>query len=129
MAEADPGRPTWWLVTYDLNPSFFELAIEEQLRLKNGDYVYGIATAIERKWKAAYTTTDLNKGWLLFNLRSRAEAEEMVQGYVMSKYFSNLVFTPVYSATKGGLNLKLLWEGFKEFLKRHFKSRSPGLVA
>jgi hypothetical protein len=120
MAEADPGRPTWWLVTYDLNPSFFELDPAEQLRLKDGDYIYGVATALERKWRAAYTTTDLHSGWLLFSLPSQEATQKMVEGYVMYKYFSNLTFTEVYSASKGGLNLKIAWDGFKLFLRNRF---------
>jgi hypothetical protein len=43
---------------------------------------------------------------------------------VMYKYFSDLAYTPVYSATQGGLNLKIAWGGFKLFLKRLFSSRS-----
>ena len=38
----------------------------------------------------------------------------------MYKYFSNLKFTPVYSASLGGLNFKIAWDGFKLFLRNRF---------
>lgn len=117
MAEADPNRVTWWMVTYELDPNFFMLPPERQLELKNGDYEYGIATALARKWKAAYTTTDLGRGWLLFKVGSHEQAEKMVSGYVMYDYFKNVSYTPVYSATEGGLNARLVWAGVKRFLR------------
>jgi hypothetical protein len=120
MAEADPNRPTWWMVTYELDPVFFKLGTDEQFKLKTGDYEYGFATALERKWKAAYTTTDLEKGWLLFKLGNRDQAEKMLQGYVMYKYFTNVKYTPVYSASQGGLNLKIIVGGLKRFFRDRF---------
>jgi hypothetical protein len=125
MAEAaqnrlnDPTRPPWWLVNYDLDPVFFNLDSKEQYKRETDDAVDAVELAIESKWKAAYTTTDFKKGWILLQVGSQDEAEEVIHHYKMFPYFTNITYTPVYSATKAGINAQILWDGFWKFIKDH----------
>jgi muconolactone delta-isomerase len=125
MAEAaknrlnEASRPPWWLVFYDLDPVFFNLSADEQYKLETDDAVDAVELAIESKWKAAYTTTDFKKGWILLQVDSREEAEEVIHHYKMFPYFTNITYTPVYSATKAGINAQIVWDGFKKYVHDH----------
>jgi hypothetical protein len=125
MAEASqnrlnaPTRPPWWLVNYDLDPVFFNLDSNEQYALENGDAVDAVELAIESKWKAAYTTTDFKKGWILLQVESQDQAEDVIHRYKMFKYFTNITYTPVYSATKAGINTQIILDGCKKFVNDH----------
>jgi hypothetical protein len=67
------SRPTSWLVTYEMDASFFELAADAQFDLETTDGAHAVSLALQRIWKAAFTTTDIKKGWILLNVRSQAE--------------------------------------------------------
>lgn len=126
MAEAaknrlnDPNRPPWWLVTYELDPLFFDLVADEQYNLEIDDASDAVELALEFKWKASYSSIDFKKGWIVLKLGSKADAEKVVTGYSMYKYFTNVTYTPVYSATQAGIDLKVIWVGFKKFLRARF---------
>lgn len=125
MAEAannrlnDPTRPPWWLVYYDLDPVFFNLNSSEQYALETDDAVDAVELALEAKWKAAYTTTDFKQGWILLQVESLEQAEEVIHHYKMFPYFENITYTPVYSATKEGINAQIVWDGCKKYVKDH----------
>ncbi|HXT19483.1 MAG TPA: hypothetical protein VN923_01920 [Thermoanaerobaculia bacterium] len=116
----NPDRPYWWLITYDLDPAFFQISAAEQAQLENADAEHGIEMAIELEWKAAYTTLDLLHGWIVMNLKGggdAAAAAQAAQAYPMYKYLQNLAYTQIYSATEAGFNWKIVWGGFKEALE------------
>jgi hypothetical protein len=114
------NRPFLWLVTYEMDPSFFHFGNAEQTRMEVADGVHGVALAFELVWKAAYASTDLKRGWILLdmgNQSDQAEVEKIMQGYPMYKYYTqSLKYTRVFSATQAGFDLKMIWDGFKEFL-------------
>lgn len=114
-----PTRPPWWLVTYDLNADFFNLGPDAQYSMEYEDAVDAVEMALEKKWKAAYTTTDFKQGWLLLEVESREQAEDVIQRYKMFPYFTNVTYTPVYSATKAGINAKIIWDGCQKFVHDH----------
>jgi hypothetical protein len=116
-------RPTFWLVSYEMDPEFFKLGGDEQFRRETADGVHAVALAFERIWKAGYISTDFRKGWILFDLgkkAAQAEVEEVLHGYPMHRYFQNVKYNPVYSATAAGFDFKMIWSGFKEFIKERF---------
>ena len=112
-------RPTSWLVNYDMDPAFFELGADEQYKMANADVSHAVALAFEREWKAGYITTDFKRGWILLELgndTTPADADRVMQGYPMYKYFKNLTFSRVFNATQAGFDWGTIWSGFKEFL-------------
>lgn len=131
MADATPqptdnrltskDRPTSWLVTYDMDESFYKLAGDVQFNLQTTDGAHAVRLALECIWKAAFTTTDIKKGWILLNVRSQAEAEQVIQGYPTRPYLGNLRYTRVYNATQAGINLQIVLRGIKEYLKTRFR--------
>ena len=114
-----PTRPPWWLVTYDLNADFFKLGPDVQYAMEFADAVDAVELALESTWKAAYTTTDFRKVWLLLQVKDESQALKAIQRYKMFPYLTNISCMPVYSATKAGINLKIMWEGFKKYLRDH----------
>lgn len=117
-------RQPLWLVTYELDPAFFNLASDAQYRTETGDAVYAVELAMQFEWKAAYTTTDFKKGWIVLKLGTQAEVEKIMTGYSMYKYFTNITYTQVYSATQAGIDLSIIWAGFKKYLRDRFSSRT-----
>ncbi|MBW8875638.1 MAG: hypothetical protein JF614_11805 [Acidobacteria bacterium] len=126
MAEAadnklhSDSRPILWLVSYELAPAFFDLGADEQYQLEMSDGAHAIALAFEHAWKAGYIATDFKKSWILLDLGHQADqaaAEKAIRGYPLHKYFNNLTYTRVFSATRGGFDPKIIWSGFKEFAK------------
>ncbi len=114
-------RPTSWLVTYDMADSFYKLQSDVQYDLQTTDGAHAVCLALECKWKAAFTTTDIKKGWILLNVRSQAEAEQVIQGYPTRPYLDNLRYTRVYNATQAGINLQIVLRGIKEWLQTRFR--------
>ena len=125
MAEAaknrlnDPTRPPWWMVYYDLDPVFFNLSADEQYKLETDDAVDAVELALEAKWKASYASTDFKRGWILLEVASLEQAEDVIHRYKMFKYFVNITYTPVYSATKAGINAQIIWGGLKKYVHDH----------
>lgn len=110
-------RAPLWMVTYEMDAAFYELGADEQYQFENLDAIHSASLAFELEWKAAYTTTDFKTGWLLFKVADQQQAEAVIKSYPLYKHFQNITYTPVYSATQGGFNGKILWSGFKEFVK------------
>ena len=117
------SRPTSWLVSYTMDPSFFTLGADEQYRLETADVTHAVALALEREWKAGYITTDFKTGFIVLQLgnqTNQADADKVLQGYPMYKYFKNITYSRVFTATQAGFDWKTIWGGFKEFLKDRF---------
>ena len=113
------SRPTSWLVNYEMDPDFFKLDPDEQYRLENADVTHAVALAFEREWKAGYITTDFRTGWILLQLGNQtteADADKVLRGYPMYKYFKNITFSRVFNATQAGFDWQTIWGGFKEFI-------------
>jgi hypothetical protein len=113
-------RPHYWLATYDLDPAFFQISAAEQTALENADAEHGVALALDFEWKAAYASLDLMKGWIVMNLHGAgdpAAADAAMRTYPMYKYFLNLSYAPIYSATEAGFDWKIIWGGFKQALE------------
>lgn len=115
------GRPTSWLVTYDMAPAFFDLAADAQLQLETKDAVHAVRLALERRWKAAFARTDIKKGWILFNVRSQAEAERIIEGYPTRAYLENIAYINVFNATQAGINFPIIVKGILEYLRTRFR--------
>ena len=116
-----PSRPPWWMVTYDLDPNFFNLNSATQYQKETADATDAVDLDLEREWKVAYTTTDFKKGWILLKVASQDEAETVIKNYKMYQFFQNLTYTAVYSATQSGINLGIIWDGVKLYVKQHLK--------
>jgi hypothetical protein len=46
-----------------------------------------------------------------------AAADRAMRTYPMYKYFLNLDYAPIYSATEAGFDWKIVWGGFKQALE------------
>jgi muconolactone delta-isomerase len=110
------NRPTSFVVIYDMAPGFFDLTPDAQYKLQIKDAAHAVALAIRRIWRAAFTTTDLKRGWILLAVKSQAEAEQVIAGYPTRQYLNNLTYTRVFNATQAGINLQIILKGIAEFL-------------
>ncbi len=109
----DPNRRRYWMVTFVMNPKFFELSAEEQADLENREIDQALADFLARKQTAGFIHTEFRRGWIIYNAKDQAEAEQIAKLSPVFPYFDDVQYFQVFDGRDGAFSIGNFYRGLK----------------